>query len=121
MAPRLRSADSKVEAKEKGGGGALVCSLAKLYQKHEEQGWRILPWLLFLADAALSVVIVLKAGYTEIDWVAYMQEVASFLEDGETNYLNMRGDTGPLVYPGGFVWIFSFLYKITDKGSNVRL
>lgn len=43
---------------------------------------------------------------TEIDWVAYMQEVKGFL-DGERNYLNLRGDTGPLVYPAGFVYIYS--------------
>lgn len=43
---------------------------------------------------------------TEIDWVAYMQEVKGFL-DGERNYLNLRGDTGPLVYPAGFVYAYS--------------
>lgn len=31
------------------------------------------------------------------------------------------GDTGPLVYPGGFVWLFSALYYATDKGTDVRL
>lgn len=35
-----------------------------------------------------------------------MQEVEGFL-DGERNYLNLRGDTGPLVYPAGFVYIYS--------------
>lgn len=43
---------------------------------------------------------------TEIDWVAYMQEVEGFLH-GERNYFNLRGDTGPLVYPAGFVYIYS--------------
>lgn len=57
---------------------------------------------------------------TEIDWIAYMQEVRGFLVDGETDYLNLRGDTGPLVYPGGFVWIFSALYYMTDEGKNLR-
>lgn len=33
---------------------------------------------------------------TEIDWVAYMQEVKGFL-DGERDYMQLRGDTGPLV------------------------
>jgi alpha-1,3-mannosyltransferase len=49
-----------------------------------------------------------------------MQEVRGFLVDGETDYLNLRGDTGPLVYPGGFVWIFSALYYMTDEGKNLR-
>ena len=33
---------------------------------------------------------------TEIDWVAYMQEVEGFL-NGSWNYTGLRGDTGPLV------------------------
>lgn len=43
---------------------------------------------------------------TEIDWVAYMQEVKGFL-DGERNYFNLRGDTGPLVYPAGFLYLYT--------------
>lgn len=31
------------------------------------------------------------------------------------------GDTGPLVYPAGFVYIYSIFYFITSRGSNVRL
>lgn len=31
------------------------------------------------------------------------------------------GDTGPLVYPAGFVYIYSVLYFITSKGSNIYL
>ena len=37
---------------------------------------------------------------TEIDWVAYMQEVKGFL-NGNFNYMDLKGDTGPLVYPAG--------------------
>lgn len=33
----------------------------------------------------------------------------------------VSGDTGPLVYPAGFVHIFQMLYKATDSGTNVRL
>lgn len=31
------------------------------------------------------------------------------------------GDTGPLVYPAGFVYIYSILYFVTSKGQNIRL
>jgi alpha-1,3-mannosyltransferase len=55
---------------------------------------------------------------TEIDWIAYMQEVGGFL-DGERNYSNLRGNTGPLVYPAGFVYIFSVLRWLTDDGVNI--
>lgn len=47
-----------------------------------------------------------------------MQEVKGFLH-GERNYLEMYGNTGPLVYPAGFVYIFSFLYWITNEGSDI--
>ena len=49
---------------------------------------------------------------TEIDWIAYMQEVGGY-EDGERDYMNLKGDTGPLVYPAGFVHLFSWLKSIT--------
>lgn len=55
---------------------------------------------------------------TEIDWIAYMQEVKSYLV-GERNYENMYGDTGPLVYPAGFVYIFSILYWLTNQGVDI--
>lgn len=49
-----------------------------------------------------------------------MQEVEGVI-NGELNYTNLRGDTGPLVYPAGFVWIFSGLYYITNNGENILL
>ena len=38
---------------------------------------------------------------TEIDWVAYMQEVEGFI-NGTWNYTELKGDTGPLVYGMGY-------------------
>ncbi|CAM9902486.1 unnamed protein product, partial [Hapterophycus canaliculatus] len=60
-----------------------------------------------------NVALVLQD--TEIDWVAYMQEVEGFLS-GERNYLNLRGDTGPLVYPAGFVYAYSV--RLRGQGSG---
>ena len=31
------------------------------------------------------------------------------------------GDTGPLVYPAGFVWIFWVFHSMTDAGTNIKL
>jgi alpha-1,3-mannosyltransferase len=64
--------------------------------------------------------IIHKVSYTEIDWIAYMQEVTYFI-NGERNYKLIRGDTGPLVYPAGFVYIYSLLRYLTENGSNIRM
>ncbi|XP_066251480.1 lethal(2)neighbour of tid protein [Euwallacea similis] len=76
--------------------------------------------LLFLAEAVCNVVVIQNVRYTEIDWVAYMQEVEGFL-NGTLDYQYLKGDTGPLVYPAGFVYIFSALYYITNHGKNIYL
>ncbi|CAO1428732.1 unnamed protein product [Diamesa serratosioi] len=82
-----------------------------------------LPFVSFLivfAELFINLVIVWEIPYTEIDWKAYMQECEGFL-NGTTNYSLLRGDTGPLVYPAGFVYIFSIFYFITSRGSNILL
>lgn len=50
---------------------------------------------------------------TEIDWVAYMEEVGGY-QDGERDYTKLRGGTGPLVYPAGFVHLFDALQRLTS-------
>lgn len=57
---------------------------------------------------------------TEIDWVAYMQQVAQYIA-GERDYTLIKGDTGPLVYPAAHVYIYRGLHAITDGGRNVTL
>ncbi|XP_076472390.1 dol-P-Man:Man(5)GlcNAc(2)-PP-Dol alpha-1,3-mannosyltransferase-like [Babylonia areolata] len=76
--------------------------------------------LLFVAEVAVNVFVILKIKYTEIDWVAYMQEVEGVV-NGTYDYMQLKGDTGPLVYPAGFVYIFMGLYYITERGANIRL
>ena len=74
---------------------------------------------LFLFECILCLSIIKYVNYTEIDWIAYMQEVRGVIEDGIYDYSKLRGDTGPLVYPAGFVWIYSLLYYLTDNGTNI--
>jgi alpha-1,3-mannosyltransferase len=76
--------------------------------------------LFIILEIVLNVLIIEKVPYTEIDWRAYMQEVEGFL-NGTLDYSKLRGDTGPLVYPAGFVYIFSGLYHITSRGTNVKI
>ncbi|KAI9498152.1 dolichyl-P-Man:Man(5)GlcNAc(2)-PP-dolichyl mannosyltransferase [Zychaea mexicana] len=76
--------------------------------------------MLLIGECVLNLIIINKVAYTEIDWIAYMQEVKGYL-DGERDYRQLQGDTGPLVYPAGFVYIYSWLYHATNNGSNIRL
>jgi len=80
----------------------------------------ILMVLIIFAELVLNAIIVKFVPYTEIDWKAYMQEVEGYL-NGSTNYHELKGDTGPLVYPGGFVYLYSILYHVTDKGTDLNL
>ncbi|KAJ6641795.1 Lethal(2)neighbour of Tid protein [Pseudolycoriella hygida] len=75
---------------------------------------------ILIVELILNVLVVQNTRYTEIDWRAYMQECEGFL-NGTTDYALLKGDTGPLVYPAGFVYIYSILYFITSKGQNIRL
>ncbi|KAL5033731.1 hypothetical protein BDV3_003396 [Batrachochytrium dendrobatidis] len=73
---------------------------------------------LLVGEALLTMAIIARVKYTEIDWQTYMQQVSSFM-DGELDYKNLGGDTGPLVYPAGFLYVYSFLYMITAGGQYI--
>ena len=75
---------------------------------------------LLVAELCLNIVVIHRVKYTEIDWVAYMQEVEG-VSNGTYDYSQLRGDTGPLVYPAGFVWLYMGLYYITSQGTNIIL
>lgn len=69
--------------------------------------------LLVVGELVLGSFIICKVPYTEIDWIAYMQEVSWWL-GGEYDYLKIYGNTGPLVYPAGFLYLFGALQWLTD-------
>lgn len=57
------------------------------------------PLKLF-SDESWRLLLTLDNADTEIDWKAYMQQIAQY-RSGERDYTLMKGDTGPLVYPAG--------------------
>jgi alpha-1,3-mannosyltransferase len=71
-----------------------------------------------LLEILISFSVVKFVPYTEIDWQAYMQQVDTF-QAGELDYINIKGSTGPLVYPAGFLYIFSALKALCGGGSNI--
>ncbi|KAH6895682.1 glycosyltransferase [Thelonectria olida] len=81
---------------------------------------KLIPLTLWLADAVLCGLIIWKIPYTEIDWVAYMEQVSQFVS-GERDYTKMEGGTGPLVYPAAHLYTYTGLYYITDEGKNIYL
>lgn len=42
----------------------------------------------------------------------FMKQVSGFL-GGERDYSKLEGDTGPLVYPAGFLYIYSAIQYVT--------
>ncbi|KAF3559299.1 hypothetical protein F2Q69_00010229 [Brassica cretica] len=67
---------------------------------------------LIVADAILVALIIAYVPYTKIDWDAYMSQVSGFL-GGEREYGSLKGDTGPLVYPAGFLYVYSVVQNLT--------
>lgn len=60
--------------------------------------------ILILVEVVLNVIIIENVKYTEIDWVAYMQEVEGVIgKNGTYDYSLLKGQTGPLVYPAGML------------------
>lgn len=49
-----------------------------------------------------------------------MEQVEQY-DNGERDYTQIKGGTGPLVYPAAHVYIYWALYHITDKGTNILL
>ena len=87
--------------------------------------WKCFWWVvglpILIGEMVLGAIIVNYVPYTKIDWDAYMEEVEGPIERGDFNYSHLRGETGPLVYPGGFVWIYGILRWIAGgDGSDVR-
>lgn len=75
---------------------------------------------IIILEFFINIIVVERVPYTEIDWKAYMQECEGFL-NGTLDYSQLKGDTGPLVYPAGFVYIYSMFYFITGYGGNIKL
>ncbi|ORY57676.1 glycosyltransferase [Leucosporidium creatinivorum] len=95
-----------------------VDSLVALLTRQEH--FTKLATLLLLGETVLCLLTIHFVSYTEIDFSTYMQQVEQFL-DGERNYGLIKGDTGPVVYPAGFIYFYSALHYFTEQGKNLRI
>eukprot|EP00742_Colponemidia_sp_Colp-10_P006022 GILJ01006446.1.p1 GENE.GILJ01006446.1~~GILJ01006446.1.p1 ORF type:complete len:423 (-),score=36.81 GILJ01006446.1:169-1437(-) len=68
---------------------------------------------LLAVEVLVCVALIFTDDLYIFDWDAYMEQVASVFQDGQLDYTQIKGDTGPLVYPAGHVWLFGMLYYIT--------
>ncbi|KAG8197377.1 hypothetical protein JTE90_013501 [Oedothorax gibbosus] len=82
-----------------------------------EYSW-LFGLMLLCLEVFVTALVIYKIPYTEIDWKAYMQEVGGVL-NGTLDYQFLKGDTGPLVYPGGFVYVYLAFYALTQGGENI--
>lgn len=78
----------------------------------------IVPIVITLASIATKFIIS-KVPYTEIDFSTYMQQI-EVANEGELDYSLIKGDTGPAVYPAGFIQVYQWLHWITEEGSNIN-
>ncbi|KAH8876233.1 Dol-P-Man:Man(5)GlcNAc(2)-PP-Dol alpha-1,3-mannosyltransferase [Schistosoma japonicum] len=86
---------------------------------HETYGFWVLSPIIIFTEIICCLFIVEKVPYTEIDWIAYMQQVSGFL-NGTLDYDKLEGQTGPCVYPAGHLYVYTFLHWITDGGSVIK-
>lgn len=79
----------------------------------------VLPVVVCFSSIACKVIIS-KVSYTEIDFSTYMQQI-DMVNDGALDYSVIHGDSGPIVYPAGFVQVYQALHWLTDGGADLRL
>ena len=71
-------------------------------------------------DALLCLVLVVVEPTYVFDWDAYMEQTHQVLSERQYDYARLRGDTGPLVYPAGFVWLFGGLSKLSQWNHTLH-
>lgn len=79
---------------------------------------RIVCPVVIVLTSLLSKFIIYKVPYTEIDFRTYIQQI-QIINEGELDYSLVKGDTGQIVYPAGFVQIYQFFNWLTDEGTNI--
>ena len=80
---------------------------------------RIVCPVVIVLTSLLSKAIIYNVPYTEIDFKTYIQQI-QIINDGELDYSLVKGDTGQIVYPAGFVQIYQVLNWLTEEGTDIH-
>lgn len=71
-----------------------------------------------------SKFIIYNVPFTDIDFKTYLQQVRLINDNGILDYSKIRGDSGPIVYPAGHVWLYTildFVYKSESKSNTLSI
>lgn len=80
---------------------------------------RLVVLLVYCIEILGLALILRSVSYTEIDWKTYMQQVGQVVRHKVYDYSAIKGDTGRIVYPAGFVWIYALFFDWFDEGFDV--
>lgn len=81
------------------------------------QATRITYPLITCIASILTKIIINKVPYTEIDYTTYLQQIDK-VNAGELDYANIYGDSGPIVYPAGFITVYQYIQWLC--GDDVK-
>lgn len=73
--------------------------------------------IIICLSSILTKIVINKISYTEIDFITYMQQI-KLINQGIIKYSEIEGDSGPIVYPGGFVQIYQFIQWLISSSSS---
>ena len=74
--------------------------------------WTVCTLALVVGEAALCALIIEKVAYTEIDYATYLEQAGAVTAGGARDYADIRGASGPLVYPAGHVWLYAAVGRL---------
>lgn len=80
---------------------------------------RLVGPIIILSSSIITKFVIALIPYTEIDFSTYMQQIA-LINQGEKDYSEIKGDSGPLVYPAGFVQVYRFIYWLSKDGTDIK-
>ncbi|KAI5455369.1 dolichyl-P-Man:Man(5)GlcNAc(2)-PP-dolichol alpha-1,3-mannosyltransferase [Naganishia albida] len=75
--------------------------------------------LIFIGQVALCALVIRYVAYTNIDYLAYTEQAALFLPPNNVrDYAQLKGGTGPLVYPAFHLYIYATLHRLLPAASD---